>query len=77
MPRSVPVEGREIGEASATDRLGVRAAEEEVEDEEDVASIGLTLGSPPALSDAELALSLGPVRPSSNLGETPSFRQFL
>jgi hypothetical protein len=72
-----PLRAGEIGEASATDRLGVRAAEEEVEDEEDVASIGLTLGSPPALSDAELALSLGPVRPSSNLGETPSFRQFL
>ncbi|RCV31336.1 hypothetical protein SEVIR_6G174600v4 [Setaria viridis] len=70
-----PLRAGEMREATAADRLGVRA---QGEVEEDVASIGLTLGSP-GLSDAELELSLGPVRPSSNLGvgEAASFRLFL
>ncbi|KAF8769419.1 hypothetical protein HU200_006448 [Digitaria exilis] len=67
--------GEMMREVSVVDRWGVR--EEEVEEEEDVAaSIGLTLGSP-GLSDAELALSLGPVRSSLNREEASSFRLFL
>lgn len=72
-----PLRAGAMGEATAADRLVV-VREEEVEEEEgDVAveSIGLKLGSP-GLSDAELALSLGPVRPSSNRGQA-SFRLFL
>ncbi|RLN05471.1 myb-related protein B-like [Panicum miliaceum] len=67
-----PLRAGETREANAVDRLGVR---EEVM-EEDAASIGLTLGSP-GLSDAELALRLGPVRPPLNRGEAVSFRLFL
>ncbi|CAL5001811.1 unnamed protein product [Urochloa decumbens] len=67
-----PLRAGEVREAAAAaDRLGVR--EEEMDEEDDVASIGLTLGSP-GLSDAELALSLGP---SPNRGEAASFRLFL
>ncbi|EES13945.1 transcription factor MYB25 [Sorghum bicolor] len=71
-----PLRARAMGEATAADRLVVR--EEEVEGEGDVAvepiGLGLKLGSP-GLSDAELELSLGPVRPSSsNRGEAASFR---
>ncbi|CAO2202059.1 unnamed protein product [Urochloa humidicola] len=63
--------GEIMREAAAADRLGVRE-EEEMDEEDDVASIGLTLGSP-GLSDAELALSLGP---SPNRGGEVSFRLF-
>ena len=63
-----PLSAGEMREANAADRLGVRE-----EAEEDAASIGLTVGSP-GLSDAELALSLGPVRPPPNRGV---FRLFL
>ncbi|CAO2163172.1 unnamed protein product [Urochloa humidicola] len=63
--------GEMTREAAAADQLGVRE-EEDIEMEEDVASIGLTLGSP-GLSDAELALSLGP---SPNRGREVSFRLF-
>ncbi|KAG2579154.1 transcription factor MYB77-like [Panicum virgatum] len=62
-----PLSAGEMREANAADRLGVR------EEAEDAASIGLTVGSP-GLSDAELALSLGPVRPPLNRGV---FRLFL
>ncbi|KAJ1268686.1 hypothetical protein BS78_07G153800 [Paspalum vaginatum] len=62
-----PRKARAIGEDAAADRLAAR-------EESDVASIGLKLGLSPRLSDAELALSLGPVRPSSNRGEVASFR---
>ncbi|CAL5012791.1 unnamed protein product [Urochloa decumbens] len=69
-----PLRAGEVREAAAAaDRLGVREEEEEMDEEGDVASIGLTLGSP-GLSDAELALSLGP---SPNRGEAVSFRLFL
>ena len=67
-----PLRAGEMREANAADRLGVREEDKEAE-EEDAASIGLTLGSP-GLSDAELALSLGPVRPPPNRGV---FRLFL
>jgi hypothetical protein len=63
-----PLSAGAMGEPTAADRLVVR-------EEGDVAvePIGLKLGSP-GLSDAELALSLGPVRPSPNRGEAASFR---
>ncbi|KAL6645948.1 hypothetical protein ACP70R_017556 [Stipagrostis hirtigluma subsp. patula] len=48
--------------AAAAGRLGVREEEEEVEDG-DAASVALTLGLS-GLSETELALSLGPVRPT-------------
>ncbi|WVZ92647.1 hypothetical protein U9M48_038694 [Paspalum notatum var. saurae] len=65
-----PLKARAIGEDTAADRLVAR-------EESDVALIGLKLGSSPGLSDAELALSLGPVRPSSNRGQVASFRPSL
>ncbi|OEL19622.1 Transcription factor MYB44 [Dichanthelium oligosanthes] len=66
-----PLRAGEMREqAAAADRFGVRDEEEEGDD---VASIGLTLGSP-GLSEAELALSLRPVRPSSDRGDAASFR---
>ncbi|PAN35631.1 hypothetical protein PAHAL_6G222900 [Panicum hallii] len=68
-----PLMAGEMREVNAADRLGVR---EEEAVEEDAASIDLTLGSP-GLSDAELALSLGPARPPPNRGEAVSFRLFL
>ena len=67
-----PLRAGEMREANAADRLGVGEEDKEAE-EEDAASIGLTVGSP-GLSDAELALSLGPVRPPPNRGV---FRLFL
>ncbi|CAO2206901.1 unnamed protein product [Urochloa humidicola] len=66
-----PLIAGEVREAAAAaDRLGVRE-EEEMEEEGDVASIGLTMGSP-GLSDAALALSLGLPSPSRGV----SFRLF-
>jgi len=64
-----PLSAGAMGEATAADRLVVREEEGDVA----VEPIGLKLGSP-GLSDAELALSLGPVRPSPNRGEAASFR---